>query len=112
MTLRLADHWVSGLLGRARRRSPPPVLPASAQTFHHRSLYAARLVEESAGHRSLLGLRDTEDGVFVGEVTDPLPVARDGDTVRLAVPYRLPTCTAARRLSLEEGQGMVNPGAR
>jgi beta-fructofuranosidase len=57
---------------------------ADATPFDHPSLYAARLVEESPGCWVLLGFRDTEDGVFVGEIPDPLPVVRDGDTLRLA----------------------------
>jgi beta-fructofuranosidase len=57
---------------------------AEARPFDHPSLYAARLVEESPGAWVLLGFRDTEDGMFVGELTDPLPVVRDGDTLRLA----------------------------
>jgi beta-fructofuranosidase len=55
-----------------------------ATTFDHPSLYAARLVERNPGDWVLLGFRDTEDGRFVGEIADPLPVVRDGDTLRLA----------------------------
>jgi beta-fructofuranosidase len=55
-----------------------------ATTFDHPSLYAARLVERSPGAWALIGFRDVEDGAFVGEITDPLPVVRDGDTLRLA----------------------------
>lgn len=57
-----------------------------ATTFDHPSLYAARLVERlpGSGDWVLIGFRDTEDGRFVGEITDPLPVVRDGDTLRLA----------------------------
>ena len=57
---------------------------AVAKPFDHRSLYAARLVEERPGSWSLLGFRDTEEGAFIGEIPDPLPVVRDGATVRLA----------------------------
>ena len=57
---------------------------AAATTFAHPSLYAARLVEERPGSWALLGFRDTEDGTFVGEITDPLPVVLDGGTLRLA----------------------------
>jgi beta-fructofuranosidase len=55
-----------------------------ATTFAHPSLYAARLVERAPGDWVLLGFRDKEDGRFVGEIADPLPVVRDGDTLRLA----------------------------
>ena len=44
-----------------------------ARRFPHDSLYAARLVQH-AGSWHLIGFRDTEDGVFVGELTDPIPV--------------------------------------
>lgn len=57
-----------------------------ARTFDHPSLYAARLVQDRAGAWNLIGFRDVEKGVFVGEITDPLPVVRDGDTLRLAGP--------------------------
>ncbi len=82
----------------ARRRDAPPggvwVVPgasltgpwdiAAATPFDHPSLYAARLVEEAPGRWALLGFRDTEDGAFVGVIPDPLPVVRDGGTLRLA----------------------------
>ena len=59
-----------------------------ARPFDHPSLYAARLVADDASPSgwSLLGFRDTEDGAFVGEIADPLPVVRDGDTLRLLRP--------------------------
>jgi beta-fructofuranosidase len=57
---------------------------ASATTFGHPSVYAARLVEERPGQWALLGFRDTEDGTFVGEITDPLPVVLERGTLRLA----------------------------
>lgn len=56
---------------------------AGARPFDHPSLYAARLVEETPGGWALLGFRDTEDGAFVGEIPDPLPIVRDGDGLRL-----------------------------
>lgn len=59
---------------------------AAATTFDHPSIYAARLVEGPAAQWSLLGFRDVEDGRFVGSITDPIPVVRDGGTVRLADP--------------------------
>lgn len=61
-----------------------------ARPFEHPSLYAARLVRDPSrlgdpeGDWALLGFRGTEGGAFVGELTDPLPVVRDGDTLRLA----------------------------
>ncbi len=56
-----------------------------ARAFEHPSLYAARLVADDASPSgwSLLGFRDREDGAFVGEIADPLPVVRDGDALRL-----------------------------
>lgn len=46
---------------------------ASARRFDHDSLYAARLVQHD-GRWWLLGFRNLEDGEFVGELTDPIPV--------------------------------------
>jgi beta-fructofuranosidase len=57
---------------------------AAATPFDHPSLYAARLVEDGPGRWALLGFRDTEDGAFIGVIPDPLPVVRDGGTLRLA----------------------------
>ncbi|WP_129337855.1 glycosyl hydrolase family 32 [Cellulomonas endophytica] len=74
--------WVArgeGLLG--------PWDMAAARPFAHPSLYAARLVEDPVtGGWALLGFRDTEDGRFVGEIADPVPVVRDGDTLRVVAP--------------------------
>ena len=44
-----------------------------ARRFPHPSLYAARLVQH-AGVWHLVGFRGDEDGVFVGELVDPIPV--------------------------------------
>lgn len=62
-----------------------------ARPFEHPSLYAARLVPDAGSPTgwSLLGFRDTEDGSFVGVIADPLPVVRDGDTLRLLHPLPL-----------------------
>lgn len=46
---------------------------SAARRFPHDSLYAARLVQHE-GAWNLIGFRDTEGGVFVGELTDPIPV--------------------------------------
>lgn len=60
-----------------------PFDTSRAVLFDHASLYAARLVEDSAGGWNLIGFRNTEDGRFVGELTDPIPVGiRDGGLVR------------------------------
>ena len=50
----------------------------------HPSLYAANFVRDGgSGGWSVLGFRDTEDGVFVGEIADPIPLERHGSTIRL-----------------------------
>jgi len=54
-----------------------------AVALEHPSLYAGRLVQGPGGEWCVLGFRDFEDGAFVGEITDPLPVAREGRGVRL-----------------------------
>ncbi len=46
---------------------------ATARRFPHDSLYAARLVQHDGGWH-LIGFRDVEDGVFVGELSDPIGV--------------------------------------
>jgi len=55
-----------------------------AEPLDHPSLYAASFVRDGSGRWHVLGFRDTEDGRFVGEITDPLPLEGHGDTVRLA----------------------------
>ena len=45
----------------------------AAVRFPHDSLYAPRLVRHG-GRWNLIGFRDLEDGRFVGELTDPIPV--------------------------------------
>ena len=54
-----------------------------AVALDHPSLYAAQFIRDEGGW-SVLGFRDTEDGVFFGEIMDPLPIERDGRSVRLA----------------------------
>jgi beta-fructofuranosidase len=51
---------------------------AAAVPFAHRSLYCARLVPDRTGAWCLLGFRDHEDGVFHGELLDPVPVSFTG----------------------------------
>jgi beta-fructofuranosidase len=46
---------------------------AAASRFPHDSLYAARLVRHDDGWQ-VIGFRNIEDGEFVGELTDPIPV--------------------------------------
>jgi beta-fructofuranosidase len=47
---------------------------ASAVPFAHPSLYGARLIRDDSGDWCLLGFRHTEDGVFYGEILDPIPI--------------------------------------
>jgi beta-fructofuranosidase len=55
-----------------------------AVALEHSSLYAGRLVQNGAGEWFVIGFRDMEAGSFVGEIIDPLPIARHGHGVRLA----------------------------
>ncbi len=55
-----------------------------AVALEHPSLYAGRPVQDRAGRWYVVGFRDTEDGAFVGEITDPLPLERHAGAVRLA----------------------------
>ena len=51
---------------------------ATARPFEHKSLYAARL-HDVDGVPHLIGFRNIEDGAFVGEQADPIPVRWDGE---------------------------------
>ncbi|GAA1821888.1 glycosyl hydrolase family 32 [Planosporangium flavigriseum] len=54
----------------------------SATPFAHPSLYGGRLVQDPGGDWCLLGFRNTEAGVFYGEILDPIPVTwADGQLV-------------------------------
>lgn len=59
-----------------------------AVALDHPSLYAAQFIQDHTGGWSVLGFRDTEDGAFIGEIMDPLPIERDGDIVRLGPELR------------------------
>jgi beta-fructofuranosidase len=47
---------------------------ATAVPFPHETLYGGRLVRGPDGGWYLLGFRDLDNGVFVGEILDPVPV--------------------------------------
>jgi beta-fructofuranosidase len=47
---------------------------AAAQPFAHPHLYAPRLVPDGLGGWGVIGFLDQVDGVFAGELTDPIPV--------------------------------------
>lgn len=51
-----------------------PFDTSKATPFDHPSLFAARLVRDRTGKWNLLGFRFDEDGRFVGEIADPIPV--------------------------------------
>ncbi len=51
---------------------------AKARPFEHESLYAARL-HDVDGQTVIIGFRNIEDGEFVGELSDPIPVRWDGE---------------------------------
>jgi beta-fructofuranosidase len=55
----------------------------AAATLDHPSLYAGQLVQDRDGDWFVIGFRDTENGTFVGEITDPLRVERHGQSIRL-----------------------------
>lgn len=59
-----------------------------AAALAHPSLYAARLVPQRDGSWCALGFRDTEDGEFVGEIADPVPIRLVEGTLELAEPGR------------------------
>lgn len=47
---------------------------AGAHPLHHPHLYAPRLVRDLDGSWAMIGFIDQVDGVFMGELTDPIPV--------------------------------------
>ncbi|GIG90579.1 glycoside hydrolase family protein [Plantactinospora endophytica] len=53
---------------------------AAARPFPHPHLYAPRLVPDDDGGWALIGFLDQVDDVFVGELTDPIPVRYDPAT--------------------------------
>jgi beta-fructofuranosidase len=55
-----------------------------AVALEHPSLYAGRLVQNGRGDWCVIGFRDYEDGAFVGEITDPLPVTWNGRGLEFA----------------------------
>jgi beta-fructofuranosidase len=69
----VARHGAGGMFSVTGPSLLGPFDVRQARRFPHDSLYAARLVQHD-GRWNLLGFRDTEDGVFVGELTDPIPV--------------------------------------
>ncbi len=80
-------RWRSGGVWIAPGRSPTGRWDvAAAVALAHPSLYAARLVQARDGGWCALGFRDTEDGVFVGEITDPLPIAMVEGILAIAPP--------------------------
>jgi beta-fructofuranosidase len=62
----------------------------NAVALDHPSLYATNFVRDDA-HWAVLGFRDTEDGEFIGEITDPIPIERHGANVRLLGVSHSPT---------------------
>lgn len=46
----------------------------AARRVDHDSLYAARVITDVDGTPALLGFADMEDGHFVGEILDPVPI--------------------------------------
>lgn len=51
-----------------------PFDTTTASPFDHPSLYAGRLILDRSDRWNLLGFRYDEDGEFVGEIADPIPV--------------------------------------
>lgn len=50
---------------------------SKARAFLSDPVYAARLVQGKDGFWNLIGFRNIENGVFVGELSDPIPVTAD-----------------------------------
>lgn len=56
----------------------------AAGTFDHPSLYAAHVIEREPGKWAIVGFSDKVHGEFQGEILDPIPVVREGRSLRLA----------------------------
>jgi len=69
----LTRHGRGGVFSVAGPSIDGPFDVAAAVRFPHDSLYAPRLVRH-AGRWNLIGFRNLEEGRFVGELTDPIPV--------------------------------------
>jgi beta-fructofuranosidase len=54
-----------------------PFDTSKAVRFDHPSIYAARIVKHE-GSWYMLGFRNEENGNFIGELTDPIPVRIEG----------------------------------
>jgi beta-fructofuranosidase len=57
-----------------------PFDPTKAVRFDHPSIYAARIVQHE-GSWYMLGFRNEENGQFVGELTNPIPVKLQGNGI-------------------------------
>jgi beta-fructofuranosidase len=55
-----------------------PFDPRNAVRFDHPSIYAARIVKHE-GSWYMIGFRNEENGQFIGELTDPIPVKLEGN---------------------------------
>lgn len=58
---------------------------ADARPFEHDSLYAARL-HDLGGIPHIIGFRNYEEGEFIGEITDPIPVRWNGERLVRRLP--------------------------
>lgn len=55
----------------------------AAGTLEHPSLYAGRIIQRNPNDWVIVGFSDKVEGVFQGRILDPIPVIRDGRTLRL-----------------------------
>lgn len=56
----------------------------AAGTLDHPSLYAAHVIEREPGELVIVGFSDTVHGTFQGEILDPIPVVKQGRSLRVA----------------------------
>ncbi|SHF73806.1 beta-fructofuranosidase [Kaistia soli DSM 19436] len=66
---------VGGIWSVAAEKPEGPYPIASANLVASEQLYSGRIIEDRAGHPVLLAFRNNdENGVFIGAVTDPMPI--------------------------------------
>jgi len=74
---------------------------ARAVRITDESLYSGRLIKDRSGNWMMLAFRNTDPhGRFIGELTDPMPVAWNGDATALVVsappqPHNVSTATTS-----------------
>lgn len=88
-----------------------PVGPWAAERawrVAHPSLFAARVIDDG-GSPALLGFRDVEDGTFIGEIPDPVPLVLEGATSPASEPsVTIKDVALSARVSIKTVSRVIN----